>query len=836
MKKSSSRVADFATFGLDPVWSRNVDVPSHDGATHRWHLLDRPATRQDAPVVLCLHGNPTWSFVWSRLLQELSSDFRVIAPDHLSMGFSDRVSPRVYRERVGDVVDLLDALGVKTPVWIVAQDWGGAIAMGLAVQYPTRVAGMVLSNTGIAIPSGRRAPWLIRAASAVGVHAVVTRHTSLFVRGTTLLPGKGLSRLQKKALSLPYRSGNARRGVAEFVADVPLTDKHSSAGDIADVAQRLSALTLPVRLVWGLRDPVFNDDFADDLMHRFSDVALHCIKDAGHLAVLETSIASLVETAIHEISLPTQPTHMREADSTVNTLWSQIDSWENDGDIAICDAAAHESVTRPEFAQRVATFAEALHLRGVQRGDRVGVLVPPSIDLIAVVYACWRIGAVAVIADRGLGLRQLGRAMRSARVRHVIGPRRATYAARVLRWAPRALMIGLSELLGAPKVKCVAKVTAPQPDADDLAAVLFTSGATGPAKGVRYTHRQLYKQRDALQQAYNITTTDRFVAAFAPFALYGPALGITTGLADMDVTSPSTLTAVALDDVCRQVGATMVFASPAALANVVRTATSSLPHLANVRLMMSAGAPVPVNTLVNIAKLCPRAQIHTPYGMTEVLPATDISLQELIDVGVGRGVCVGRPVLGCRVVIADLDSTDAQTLVPVGVTGEVLVSAAWMSLGYDSLWHTQYLARPTVSVDGDTQIWHRTGDIGHCDSDGNVWIEGRVVHLIHTSQGVVTPVPLEIAAEALPMVLRAAAVSVGARGVQQVVIVAETNDRVDGPADVELTAGVRAAVWPQAVAAVWLTKELPVDIRHNSKIDRTALGAYMSGVLAGDKP
>ena len=835
VRKSGSHVADFAAFGLSPTWSRNIDVPSHDGEIHRWHVLDRPARKHGAPVVLCLHGNPTWSFVWSRLLQELSSDFRVIAPDLLSMGFSDRVSTRVYSDRVGDVADLLQALGVDLPVWIVAQDWGGAIAMGFAVQHPNRVAGMVLSNTGIAVPDGRRAPWLIRAAAATGINALVTRYTSLFMRGTPLLPGKGLTKEQKKALILPYRSSSARKGVSDFVADVPLTNKHSSAADIADVAAKLGSLTCPVRLLWGVRDPVFNDDFAHDLMRRFNNVALHCIKDAGHLAILESSIAPLVETAIREIESAPEYVPVKESEIAPETLWSQIDTWESASDIAICDAANKKSVTRPEFAERVATFAEGLHVHGARRGDRVAVLIPPSIDLIAVVYACWRIGAVAVIADRGLGLRQLGKAVRSARVQHVIGSRRAIYAARVLRWAPTALMINLSGSVTAHQVRCVGQVGAPEPEADDPAAVLFTSGATGPAKGVCYTHRQLYAQRDALQRTYNISTTDRLVAAFAPFALYGPALGIATGLADMDVTSPSTLTARALDDACGLVGATMVFASPAALSNVVRTATAPLPHLANVRLMMSAGAPVPVKTLEEIAILCPGAQIHTPYGMTEILPVTDVCLNELTKIGFGRGVCVGHPVVGSQVVIAGTDNNDSKTLAPVGVTGEVLVSSPWMSSGYDSLWHTQYLARPTMCVDGTTQIWHRTGDVGHYDIDGNLWIEGRVVHLIHTDTGTVTPVPLEIAVEALPAVLRAAAVGVGAHGTQQVVIVVETANHSDGPADAELTASVRAAVSPQAVAAVWLSKKLPVDIRHNSKIDRTAVGVYMSEILAGAK-
>ena len=817
-----SVVAEFATFGLDPSWSRTIDVPSHDGATHQWHLLDRPGTNKDEPIVLCLHGNPTWSFLWSRLFNELNDDFRVIAPDHLSMGLSERVPTRAYRDRVADINDLVTALNITAPIWIVAQDWGGAIGMGYAVAHPDRVAGMVLSNTGIAIPHNRRAPLLIRLAAATGIHRLVTKESSLFVRGTPFLPGSGISTMQRTALAFPYRRRKDRNGVADFVADAPLTSRHSSAQDIADVAEKLSNVTVPVRLVWGSHDPVFNDDFAHDLMNRFQNVALHRIASSGHLTVLETSIAPFVEAAIRETAEARPLQQPVTALNDGGTLWSQIDHWVKEDDIAITDAAADVSVTRPEFAALVATYAQALHDRGVCTGDRIAVLVPPSIDLIAVVYACWRIGAIAVIADRGLGLRGLKSAIRASRVKYVIGPLKAVAAARVLRWAPHASIIRLSALASSAVVSRLEFVSAPEPTADDLAAVLFTSGATGPAKGVRYTHRQLYAQRDALQKTYNITSADTFVAAFAPFALYGPALGIATGLADMDVTSPSTLTAAALDDACRRVGATMVFASPAALANVVKTASTDIAHFRTVRLVMSAGAPVPIQTLQAVSLLCPKAELHTPYGMTEVLPVADVSLSDLIRIGNGHGVCVGKPVSGCSVRI-DPD------------TSELLVSAPWMSAGYDSLWLTEHNARPVLTTDSHPTVWHRTGDVGHVDAEGNVWIEGRLVHVIHTSRGPVAPVPLEITVEAISNVVRAAAVGVGPMNVQQIVVVVETTTRNEGPADAVLTQAVRATLAPLPIASVWVTKNLPVDIRHNSKIDRTAVSKKMSQILAGSK-
>jgi acyl-CoA synthetase (AMP-forming)/AMP-acid ligase II/pimeloyl-ACP methyl ester carboxylesterase len=806
---------------------RSVEVVSHDGRSHLWSILDRPGDDPAAATVVCLHGNPTWSFLWSRVIDELASAHRVIAPDQLNMGRSERVGPRNYRARVEDVADLLHAMHLEAPVWLVAQDWGGAIAMGVAVHHPELVAGLVLSNTGIAVPQGRRAPWLIRMAAAHGVHRFVTRSTPLFVRGTPWLPGGHLSRAQRRALAAPYRRAADRDGVAEFVADVPFDDRHPSAAAIAEVADRLVDVRVPVRLVWGGRDPVFDDSFADDLLQRFSAAQLHRLPRAGHLAVLEASIAPFIEGAIESTRVPSSGGQPSSTD-TGEPLWASIAARAHDSSLAIDDAAVDETVSHSEFAARVGRFAVGLRDGGVRPGDRIAVLVPPSVDLLAVIYACWRIGAVTVVADRGLGLRGLGAAVRSARVRHVVGPRTALAAARALRWAPRASGISLPSLRRAA-AGAVDDLSIPSPAPAAPAAVVFTSGATGPAKGVRYTHGQLCAQRDAIRAVYDIRDDDRFVAAFAPFAVFGPALGIVTGLADMDVTAPATLTATALEDACRRVGATMVFASPAALANVVRTASSPMPSLGAVRLVLSAGAPVPIATLESMARLCPRASLHTPYGMTEILPVADESLVQRRAVGPGRGVCVGRPVEGCDVRIAAMHPLVGVDQLAVGSTGEVLVRARWMSSGYDRLFLTEARARPTI----DGAVWHRTGDVGHLDHAGDLWIEGRVVHTILTATGPVTPVPLEIAVEALPGVRRAAAVGVGPAGVQQVVLVVETDAGDEGAASAVLAAAAREAVEPQPIAAVWTVADLPVDIRHNSKIDRASVAARMERVLSG---
>jgi acyl-coenzyme A synthetase/AMP-(fatty) acid ligase len=295
----------------------------------------------------------------------------------------------------------------------------------------------------------------------------------------------------------------------------------------------------------------------------------------------------------------------------------------------------------------------------------------------------------------------------------------------------------------------------------------------------------------------------------------------------------------------------VVFASPAALRNVLATRDAmdeaGREALERVDLLLSAGAPVPEPLLGEMQRLLPRASLHTPYGMTEALPVTDISLEQIqaadadaaagTVAGAGNGVCVGRPVHGARVAVAPLaaDGTapGSRPATEAGVTGEILVSAPHVKDAYDRLWLTQ---RESDSLPG----WHRTGDVGHFDAAGRLWVEGRLAHVLTVPGGVVTPVGAEQAIEHLDGVRLAAIGGVGPAGTQAVVAVVETAPpaRRAGPAAEQLAHRVRSAAHTAGVevSAVLAVPALPVDIRHNAKIDRTRLSRWASRVLAGGRP
>lgn len=296
----------------------------------------------------------------------------------------------------------------------------------------------------------------------------------------------------------------------------------------------------------------------------------------------------------------------------------------------------------------------------------------------------------------------------------------------------------------------------------------------------------------------------------------------------------------------------MIFLSPAAVANVVATSgalsPADLEALDGVRTFLSAGAPVAPPLVEAAARLMPNATAHTPYGMTEGLLMTDVTLDEIHAVAAsapgdaarsGGGVCVGRAAAGVRIRVSALDAdghaTGALTESP-DLTGEIVVAAPHVMDHYDRLWLTDRASR-RVSGARPGERWHRTGDVGHLDRAGRLWVEGRLPHVITTADGVVTPVAVEQGAESASGVARAAAVGVGPSGTQQVVVVAETSppsSRVQLAGE-SLAASIRAAAGVP-LAAVILVPRLPTDVRHNSKIDRSGLAAWASRLLRGENP
>jgi acyl-coenzyme A synthetase/AMP-(fatty) acid ligase len=236
--------------------------------------------------------------------------------------------------------------------------------------------------------------------------------------------------------------------------------------------------------------------------------------------------------------------------------------------------------------------------------------------------------------------------------------------------------------------------------------------------------------------------------------------------------------------------------------------------------------------------------------MTEALPVTDVSLDEIRVAGAGEGTCVGRPLAGVDVAISPLSplgEADGPLVTEPDVTGEICVRAAHVKDRYDALWMTE-------RTSGRDAGWHRTGDVGHLDGAGRLWVEGRLPHVLTTPDGPLTPVGVEQRVERLDSVRAAAVVGVGPAGTQVVAAVVVPADAAHSPGRAALRRILRhtrssrlslAAPWLAdevravagvQVAAVLTTPSLPVDIRHASKVDRAEVAARASRTVAGARP
>lgn len=290
----------------------------------RYHYLDEGA----GDPVVCVHGNPSWSFYYRNVVLKLRDAHRVLAVDHIGCGLSDKPSDRDYpyvlSRRIDDLERFLDALGLTENVTLILHDWGGMIGMGAALRRVERIARIVLLNTAaFLLPEGRRLPRRLRLIrDAWPLNALLVRGFNAFSYGATKLAvKKSLPRDVARAYRAPYNSWSNRRATLRFVQDIPLRPSDESYACVKEIDENLPRLaSVPKLICWGRRDFVFDRAFLAEWVrrcpeaevHSFSQTGHYCLEDAG--AKIVPLIADFLERhPLAPASTPAPPT--REATS-----------------------------------------------------------------------------------------------------------------------------------------------------------------------------------------------------------------------------------------------------------------------------------------------------------------------------------------------------------------------------------------------------------------------------------------------------------------------------------------------------------------------------------------
>ena len=494
-------------------------------------------------------------------------------------------------------------------------------------------------------------------------------------------------------------------------------------------------------------------------------------------------------------------------------------------------------------------YARGLREYGIEAGTRTALMLTPGLDFFAMFFAMFKAGVVPVLIDPGIGMKPLKQCLAEASPKAFIGVTKAQFARKILGWAKESceqvITAGPKFGMGGINLKGLRQLGSRSsgemlhvPDPDDMAAILFTSGSTGLPKGVVYRHRHFSAQVEMLKNAFGIQAGEVSLPTFPPFALFDPALGMTTVVPQMDPTRPAKADPELLVQAINDFKVTNIFGSPALLDTLSRYVVEHGKRLESVTRVISAGAAVPIRTIRRMERaLYQDAEIYTPYGATECLPVSSISARQLTpkiqDMSEsGEGVCVGRPVEPNQVKIikiSDMVFNDfSETMeMPPGMPGEIVVSGPSCT---DSYWQRETDTAMAKISDANGTIWHRMGDAGIMDGMGRLWYCGRVSQRIDTGQEVLFADQCEAVFNQHPDLVRSAVVGVGARGAQIPVLCIEVKGKLS-PVDTErvhfdLLQLAQAFALTRSIHTVLFHPGFPVDIRHNSKINREELAQW----------
>ena len=505
-------------------------------------------------------------------------------------------------------------------------------------------------------------------------------------------------------------------------------------------------------------------------------------------------------------------------------------------------------VSYTDMNTRIDRLCHGLSQVGIKKGSKIIVLTTTDSNFYTLVSSLLRIGAIPVLIDPGVGTRVMKKSLAGVNADGFIGMPKA-HLLRILfhksfSAIPIIITVGRRWFWGGHRLEQLfldlkTPYAAPKAEPDDIGGIFFTSGSTGPPKGVIYRNRMFVAQIKYFSEHFKWSPKEVDLCTFPLIGLFSLCLGVPIVIADLNPTQPDQLNPARIWKNLHDNRCTHMFASPMILRKLVDYAESIQTNLPDIKRVVTAGAPVPVELLVRLKKiLSDKAEIHTPYGATEALPISDATASLIIEQQEAfpekSGICVGKVMKGTQIaIIPILDETwpadKALEMLPANHIGEIVVSGPVVTDQYLHNDHANSLGKIT---DEKQQVWHRMGDVGCFDELGILWFFGRKNHRVETASGCLFSIPTEQLFNRHHAVRRSALVGiphpVDGKLVPVICIEAistvrkkdhETiRDELQKIADFELP--------DYSISHYLFHPSFPVDPRHNAKIFREKLSEW----------
>lgn len=502
----------------------------------------------------------------------------------------------------------------------------------------------------------------------------------------------------------------------------------------------------------------------------------------------------------------------------------------------------YSQITFAQLERESDALAFGLDRIGIIRGTRTILMVTPGMEFFIIIFAMLKVGAIPVVVDPGMGIDRMLQCLKQGKPKAFIGIEKAHLLRKLkpgfFKSVKHWVTVGRRWFWGGYTLdQLMTQTDEPYPTArttpEEAAVIAFTTGSTGPAKGVIYTHGNFDAQIKQIQDHFQIEPDEIDLPTFPLFALFDPILGMTAVIPDMDPTKPALVNPRKIIEAIENHGITNMFASPALLNRVGKFGKENKIKLPSLRRVISAGAPVtPANIEQFSFMLSDPAQIHTPYGATEAVPIISIGSNEILKETrklseQGFGMCIGRPICDTRVElikISDDPITQLHDRIKVSEkqVGEITVKADLVTEHYFNNREADLLAK---IPDPDGKFWHRMGDLAWKDSKGRIWFCGRKSHRVITQNGTLFTIPVEAIFNNHEKVYRSALAGVGRKNMQTPVIFIEPCSKISNKKAFikELLVLAKSNPLTEGIDHVFIEKSFPVDIRHNSKIFREKL-------------